>query len=143
MRKILMIALILSTVIFSCKKDKASDPRDRFVGTWKGNYTLDIQGLPPGFPNVLPTSIVISKSQSSSNEIEIRINNTLIQNQVANAVISGNQYIYKPLTLATLTLNGAGEISSDGKSISEEGTASGSLFEIPVSGTWTSALTKQ
>jgi hypothetical protein len=153
MRKVLLILSFVACFV-SCKKDNktqaSADPRDKFVGTWSGNYTLNLTGLPPGSPNQLPTTIVISKSATSSSDIEIKINNNLLQNQKAIAVVSGNQYIYKPITVSTLTLNGTGQLSSDGKSISESGTASGSIQlpgfpqppPTPISGTWSSALTK-
>jgi hypothetical protein len=156
MKKMLTIAVLLAFVLTACKKDKkddgvAVDPRDKFVGTWTGNYTFNLTGLPPGTPNVLPTSIVISKSQTSPTELQIKIINQFFNNQTATAVVSGNQYIYKPLSVTipiALTLNGTGLLSSDGKSINESGTASGSYqipgsSAVPISGTWTSALTKQ
>jgi hypothetical protein len=152
MKKILMIALVLSSVISSCKKDKettpAIDPRDKFVGTWKGNYSL--QGLPQGFPTTIPTTIIISKSTTESGEISIKIDNTILSNQVATALFSGNQYIYKPLSAPfsgfTVTLNGTGTLSTDGKTITESGTINGasSIPNVPnLAGTWTSTLTKQ
>jgi hypothetical protein len=152
MRNIFLCFAFISLSMLSCKKDNdaaaAADPRDKFVGTWNGNYTLNVTGMPSGSPTQLPTSIVISKSQSAPAELEIKINNSLIQNQTAAAIVSGNQYIYKPLTVSTLTLNGTGQISTDGKTLSESGTVAGSLSfpglpPTPISGTWTSALTKQ
>ena len=157
MKKMLAIAILSAFILTACKKDNntnntpAVDVRDKFVGTWRGNYTLNLTGLPPGTPTTLPTTVVISKSQSSTTDIDIKINNQFFNNQTATAVVSGNQYIYKPVSITTpisLTLNGTGQISSDGNSINESGTASGSYQipgspAVPISGTWTSALTKQ
>jgi hypothetical protein len=95
---------------------------------------------------------VITKSQTSATEIEVKINNAVAQSQAAKALTSGNRYVYSPLTLlTTITLNGSGEISSDGKTLTESGTVSGSFPNLlnplgepsPVSGTWSSSFTKQ
>ena len=147
-------------LITSCEKDNngndnnnpvtSGDVRAKFVGTWKGSYKFTLTGLPPSFPTEFPTTVDISKSQTSSSEIELTINNT----QPAYAVVTNNEYLYRPFSFnnatlrINLTLNGTGKLSSDGKSISESGTASGSFTvppstdPVPLSGTWTSVLTK-
>lgn len=157
MRKYLLIIVTASLFIMGCNKDNNDtttpvDQRDKFVGTWTGEYKFTLVGLPDNLssfvPDKLPASVVITKSQASPSEIELKINN----GQVAYAVITGNEYLYKPFTLTpfpgiNLTLNGTGKIGSDGKSISETGNLSGSFSfgqnEGPLSGTWSSVLNKQ
>ena len=156
MRKSVFLLSVLVTLFISCKKDKNKeqekvDPREKFVGTWQGNYTFQIPNFPlPALP-AFPLTLTISKSEMSESEIIIIFRDSATQNQQTTAVVSNNEYIYKPVTLNNsgilINLSGSGTIDKDGKTITESGNFNGSVpFQgVPVNlnGTWYSSLVKQ
>lgn len=161
MQKILMMVLVLSTVLSSCKKDKDSAPavdaRDKFSGTWKGNINIVLPNIPPipggpdltNIPTNVPVTYVYTKGQAS-NELSVTVTiDPSLQSfiQISNpltATLSGSTYTYKEfnLTLQGLTVKctGTGTINTDGKSITESGNWN---YTFGISGTWSSALNKQ
>lgn len=134
-----------SALLFSCKKDSpaatvATDQRDKFVGTWKGNQTINIPDL-----NVNNTDLVnevFSKSSSSQNQIIID------GTQTAN--VNNNSYTYNEFTQVVndpslgdivIIVNGTG--TANGSNITESGVLYTVIQGVTYNGTWSSNLVKQ
>lgn len=144
MKKYLTLSVILTFILIvgsSCKKESAPvDARDKFVGTWKGTFTLKIPGL--SIDQSESATQVISKSSSTQNQI--------LFDGSTKASVNGNGYTYIEWT-ETVTnpnvgsiifiFNGTGSIS--GSVITESGTVKTTILGITYSGTWSSILNKQ
>jgi hypothetical protein len=135
-----------------------TDIRDKFVGIWDGIYKFEFPNLPPNLPfsipDSIPMTIEITKNTISPSEITITFQGGgMFQLPQATAVVTNNEYIYKPITLNNngieLILNGSGKVSSDGKVITESGTQTGSAtipgipLPLNLNGKWSSVLKKQ
>ncbi|MFN5333808.1 MAG: hypothetical protein ACK5BV_01305 [Bacteroidota bacterium] len=149
MRSFVCIACIVVSIFSSCKKDEnvvdtPIDPRDKFVGTWEGKYYIEIPNIPANsplenLPDSVPTTVVITKSQTNVGEIQLAISNTLLGNRNAVAFVNGNRYYYEPFTtkffnLVDVSLKGDGLLSADLLSIAEVGFLNTTAVLIPPQG---------
>ncbi len=159
-----MIALVLSTVISACKKDKDTaspvDARDKFLGTWKGDIIPS--GLPPTLPASIKVTYIFSKNPNNANELLINATvDPALQSSVTisnplTATITGSSYTYKEFNITltfptppppplpgviTAKCTGTGTINAEGKVITESGNWSNTTFSL--SNNWSSTLTKQ
>lgn len=150
--------LVLSIILLaSCKKDKnvadvapppvtppAIDQRDKFVGTWEGWFYLEIPNVPPNsplenLPDSVRTTVTISKSTTSTTEIQILINNSITGNRTTKAFVNANRYFYEPFNtkffnVVDVSFRGDGLLGTDGTSITEEGFLKTSAVNIPAFG---------
>jgi len=140
MKKLFTLFLSVSVVsIFaSCSKEKiAVDPRDKFVGEWSGTITITVPAA--NFTDTDDLTQIIKKDETNPNQIII--------NDEQKAVVSGNTYTYIPFTETstnppgTISFTGTGTLS--GTTLSESGTISGNISGVPITGTWSSSLTKK
>ena len=139
-----LMLFVGSALLFSCKKDSpasttATDPRDKFVGTWSGNVRIQFPSLT--YDETSNDSHVITKSTLNSNQI-------IIDGETAN--VNGNSYTYveftqteQDATYGTIveTYNGVGTLN--GSNLIESGTVVGVVQGVSVNGTWSSNLVKQ
>jgi hypothetical protein len=135
---VLAIAAVLLLVFQSCEK-KEKDPRDKFVGTWKGLYTVKIDLL--NISESDSVTVEIAKDTANPNQI-------LIDDQ--EAVVTGDAYTYKEITDGDIdpvlgpvivTLNGSGTLL--GSTISETGQLKIKTATLNIAGTWSQNLKKQ
>ena len=137
-------ALFSLIILCSCKKESATDPRNQFVGTWRGteNFTISTLGLDSGFS----TTKIITKSTTDSSQLNIVDSATMSTPQTAT--VKGNTYTYTSFTQTTtiqgnsvvITLGGTGTIN--GNNLTEAGNISVTISGIPLPGTWGSSLVK-
>jgi hypothetical protein len=144
MKKLFLFALCATTLMFSsCKKDDpvtpAVDPRDKFVGSWSGNFSISIPNL--SISESGQTVVSISKSGSNSSQI-------IVDGNSAN--VNGNSYSYNQFTETindpdlgdiVLLINGIGTLN--GSNLNESGTVSTVIQGTTFNGTWSTSLVKQ
>lgn len=164
-----LLAVIVYSFAIACKKDNDTgggnttplvDVRDRFIGTWEGQYYIDIPNLPAdnpllsNLPDSVPTTITITRGQGSVTEILVAINNSLTGNRSAKAFVNGNRYYYEPFTtkfsnVVNVSLRGDGLLGNDGNTILEEGSLKTDAFSFPgfsvppLVGVWSSKLKRK
>lgn len=174
MKHFFLLAILSVSMLASCKKDNnvveddtppPVDQRDKFVGTWEGRFYLEIPNIPPNsplenLPDSVPTTLTITKSATSTAEIQIVINNSITGNRTTKAFVNGNRYFYEPfnakfLNIVDVSFRGDGLLSTDGSSIFEEGFLKTSAVNIPplgpfpginlpaLIGVWSSKLKKK
>lgn len=164
-----LLAVIVFSFALACKKDTntgggnsipVADVRDKFIGTWQGQYYIDIPNLPAdnpllsNLPDSVPTTITITRGQGSVTELLIAINNSLTGNRSAKAFVNGNRYFYEPFTtkfsnVVDVSLRGDGLLGTDGNTLAEEGSLKTSAvsfagFNLPsLVGVWSSKLKRK
>ena len=136
--KIFFVLMVSLAVLQSCEK-KEKDPRDKYVGTWRGLYTVKLDAL--GVNESDSVTVTIEKDTSNVNQI-------LIDDQVA--IVIGDTYTYKEISEADidpvlgpliLTFNGNGILS--GTSITENGTLKIKTAALNLTGNWSQNLKKK
>jgi|Wag4MinimDraft_6_1082665.scaffolds.fasta_scaffold00297_7 hypothetical protein len=134
----LAIAIVILLVLQSCEK-KEKDPRDKFVGTWKGLYTVKIDML--NLSESDSVTVVIEKDTANPSQILI---------DEMEAVINGDAYTYKEVSEGDIdpvlgpiivTLNGSGTLL--GSNITETGQLKIKTATLNIAGTWSQNLKKQ
>lgn len=136
--KILFVLMVSLAVFQSCEK-KEKDPRDKYVGTWRGLYTVKLDALGVNESD----SVVVTIKKDTSN-----VNQILIDDQ--EAVVNGDTYTYKEISEAEIdpvlgpliiTVNGSGILN--GTSITESGTIKVKTAGLNLTGTWSQNLKKK
>jgi hypothetical protein len=134
----IFLSVVFISIFVSCSKEKvAVDPRDKFIGEWSGTITLTVPSA--NFTDTDDLTHTIKKDETNPNQI-------IIDNE-QKAVVSGNTYTYIPFTETstnppgTISFTGTGTLS--GTTLSESGTISGNISGVPITGTWSSSLTKK
>jgi hypothetical protein len=134
----LAILTVILLVFQACEK-KEKDPRDKFVGTWKGLYTVKIDML--NLSESDSVTVVIEKDTANPSQILI---------DEMEAVINGDAYTYKEVSEGDIdpvlgpiivTLNGSGTLI--GSNISETGQLKIKTATLNIAGTWSQDLKKQ
>ncbi len=168
MKKFILLAVIVFSFALACKKDTDTgggnttpvvDVRDKFIGTWEGQYYVEIPNVPAGppfdnLPDSVPTTITITRSQSSVTEILVSISNNLTGTRSAKAFVNGNRYYYEPFTskffnVVNVSLKGDGLLGTDGNTLAEDGSlktdaVSFAGFNVPaLVGVWSSKLKRK
>ena len=143
-KNLLSLLLIIGVVFSSCKKDDPvvpTDPRDKFVGTWSGTYSVVIPGLGINYSDI--ATVAYTKSSTNANQIIIDTDQT--------ANVNGNSYTYNQFTetqndptLGTVVFifNGVGSINGT-TNITESGTVSTIIQGQTYNGTWSGNMVKQ
>ena len=143
----IFLLLALTTFLFACKKEDAkpatpaTDPRDAFVGTWKGNLLAIIDGETLSEQN----TIIISKNLSNSTKIVVNVDgepygatvnsNTFTYDQYTTDIDDGDGGVIRSTISGTATINGS--------SLTENGSISIVSNNEPINGTWTRNSVKQ
>lgn len=134
----LLLVFAFFGLFAACTKEKvAVDPREKFIGEWSGTITITVPAA--NFTDTDDLTHTIKKDDTNPNQIII--------DDTQKAVVSGNTYTYIPFTETstnppgTITFTGTGTLS--GTTLNESGNISGNVSGIPVSGTWSSSLTKK
>ena len=146
MSRYFIVALFSLTILFSCNKaSTTTDPRNQFVGTWKGTENFTISSL---LDSSFSTTKVITKSTTDSSQIIIVDSADVAAPQTAT--VNGNSYTYKNFTetttmqgkIVTINLGGSGIIN--GNKLTESGTISTVVpgTSLSLGGTWSSSLSK-
>lgn len=139
MKKLFNWGLTFTLVVLfaACTKEKvAVDPRDKFIGEWTGTITITVPSA--NFTDTDDLTHTIKKDETNPNQIII--------DDTQKAVVSGNTYTYIPFTETStnppgsITFTGTGTLN--GSTLSETGTITGSVSGVPITGTWSSTLTK-
>jgi hypothetical protein len=137
-KRIFFVLMVSFLVFQSCEK-KEKDPRDKYVGTWSGLYTVKVDALSVNESDSV--TVIIEKDTANINQI-------LIDDQVA--IVNGDTYTYKEVTEAEIdpilgplivTLNGSGILS--GTSITETGTIIIKTAGLNLTGNWSQTLKKK
>lgn len=137
-KRIFFVLMVSFLVFQSCEK-KEKDPRDKYVGTWRGLYTVKVDALSVNESDSV--TVIIEKDTANINQI-------LIDDQVA--IVNGDTYTYKEVTEAEIdpilgplivTLNGSGILS--GTSITETGTIIIKTAGLNLTGNWSQTLKKK
>ena len=141
--KLLFAAIMVVSVIASCKKE-TTDDRAKFIGTWSGTINLIIPDL--SLNGNKAELLTISAGTASSNQIILTQTGSTI---VPTGNVSGNSYTYNEYTSTAISngititskFNGTGTLT--GNTITESGTIVYTIGTATYSGTWSSSLTKQ
>jgi hypothetical protein len=139
----LFFCVILLTLV-SCKKDKEVDPRDAFVGTWKGTQREIVAELEVDESSTFTQ--IISKDPEYSNKIRLGWPNS---DEYFSAKVNGNAYTYDEIIWTinqdgytyNFVQNGGGSIN--GSVITEGGTLQVNVVGQQFRGTWQATLNKQ
>ena len=136
--KIFFVLMVSLAVLQSCE-EKEKDPRDKYVGTWRGLYTVKLDAL--GVNESDSVTVIIEKDTTNVNQI-------LIDNQ--EATVNGDTYTYKEVSESDIdpvlgplkvTINGAGTLN--GTSITESGTIKLETAGLSFTGNWSQSLQKK
>lgn len=130
--------MLISIILFGCKKDTYKDPRDAFVGKWKGTVTVIIPSIGN---NSQVTTTYIDKSSTEASYIVFDNKN--------KAQVVGNECTLIPYTEyytidgvnSAVVFNGSGVLSGNNLNIS--GSVSVSLYGVWYDGTWTGNYVRQ
>ena len=130
------VILLICSVNISCN-EKASDERDKFVGTWTGYLCFARIGTE------YFTTVIITKS--TSNPAQIILTQQGGNNDTRIGTVNGNSYVYQNFT-ASLGIAGnyTGSGSINGNIITESGliTSDGAPYQGNL-GDWSRNLNKQ
>jgi hypothetical protein len=131
----LLVVIIL--IAASCQKDKVTDSRDRFVGTWEGTFTYSVPVL-PGWSGTRANHAYFTKGPESD---ELLVKNFGIS-YYAIVRLNYNQYTYSSFEIGSSTcyttelLQYSGSGSLSGNQITETGKMVVSVNGQESSGTW-------
>lgn len=135
-------SIFLVSILFACSKKESTppDPRDAFVGNYKGTLNLRITSLNANQTSQI-TSYPISKVTSSTNQITVNGDRT--------ATVNGNSYTLSQFSGAVNTtagtvvafFNGTGTLN--GSNLTESGTFTMVVQGNNINGTWSTNLVKQ
>ncbi len=147
MKNLIKASLLFFSIflIFSaCKKDEEIDPRDPFIGSWKGTQRMIVADLQ--FDESVTFVQTISKDPEYSNKIRLGSPGT---DEYLTAKVVGNAYTYDQSSFTynqdgytyTFIQNGGGSIN--GSVINESGTVTINVAGQQFNGTWSAILNKQ
>jgi hypothetical protein len=144
MKTRLIFTLFAVMLLISCEKDKETDPRDAYIGTWQGTETQVYSQL--GTSETYDVTYVITKGTETG---EIIITNASVYEFTYHAIVSLNAHTYEQFHLFTddsgisvyFQLTGGGNIS--GKQINENGNLYVSADGTEFYGTWYRTLHKK
>jgi hypothetical protein len=142
--KATLLSLSLLILLSACKKEEEIDPRDQFVGTWKGTQRMIVLDLQ--FDQSDTFTQIITKDPDYPNKIKLGFPDT---DESYSAKVVGNAYTYDESSFTynqdgytyTFIQNGGGSIN--GSVITEGGTVKINVAGQQFSGTWEATLNKQ
>lgn len=139
--KLFISALLLITLISSCKKEETDD-RDKFIGTWKGTVSMTVSGFDINSSDA--STQIITKGSVNPNQIIFTE-----AGETVTANVNGNGYTYDEYTQTgtiegtTVSVKVTGNGSINGNVITESGTIKVYLLGQEYPGSWSSILNKQ
>lgn len=133
--------LLFLSITFACSKKETPppDPRDAFIGNYKGTLTLRVPALSSNQTSQI-SSYPITKVSSSTNQV-------LVNDRTAT--VNGNSYTYNQFSGAVNTTAGTvvaifnGNGTLNGTNLNESGTFTMVVQGVSYSGTWSTSLVKQ
>jgi hypothetical protein len=143
MKKLALIALMLVTLSFGCKKDEeVVDPRDQFIATYNSQMVVSIPSI--NFQDSHNGTSIFTKESASG-----RIKITYDDGTILYANVSGNSYVYEKYSqtqtiegqTVSIEVTGAGTIN--GATINETGVYTMHALGQNFVGTWTCTHVKQ
>jgi hypothetical protein len=144
MKTRLIFPLFAVMLLISCEKDKDTDPRDAYIGTWTGSETQVYTDL-----NTSETYDVTYSITKGTASTEIIVANVDAPDFTYVATVSDEAHTYRKFQLYTddsgigvfFQLTGAGNLS--GKQIMENGNLLVSIDGSDFNGTWYRTLQKE